>query len=208
MTTENGELLLDLLTHKTRVFSVAQIARSIWPELRGAAGVCRQLRALEVRGLVICFRAEVHPELPLSAPVFSWFPGCRLPDFAVVSHRLRNRWTEKTVSTQCVIASTSAGRLHGGWGGRFPRESEETHDLHLSAVYLRLHETNPEAAARWISEETIRLRRGSRSEKLPDALIDDPTSPRIVEFGGAYKKKKLEAFHGYCSELGLPYEVW
>ena len=46
-------------------------------------------------------------------------------------------------------------------------------------------------------------------EKLPDAIIDAPGHSRVVEFGGAYSKAKLEAFHRYCSEeLKLPYEVW
>jgi hypothetical protein len=40
-------------------------------------------------------------------------------------------------------------------------------------------------------------------------MIDTSEQRRVVEFGGAYPKAKLEAFHRYCSqELQLPYEVW
>ena len=202
--------LLDTLTHKLRVISEGQIARSLWTESRGGmASVRHRLKGLESRRLVICFRAEVHPEITLDTPVISSYPGCRAPDFAAASYyRLRRRWCRPSVSTRCVIATALAGRLYGGWGGRFPRESEETHDIHLAAVYLLLKKRDPRSADYWASEEAIRLRRGPKSEKLPDAIIDDPDARKIVEFGGAYSKKKLEAFHVYCSDLDLPYEVW
>jgi hypothetical protein len=112
------------------------------------------------------------------------------------------------VSTYAVIATRSAGQRFGGHGGRFPRESEETHDIHLAAVYLRLRAADPKTAAHWIFEEEIRLRRAHRSGKLPDAMIERPGARKVIEFGGAYGKEKLGAFHAYCRELGLPYEVW
>jgi hypothetical protein len=98
--------------------------------------------------------------------------------------------------------------MFGGHGGRFPRESEETHDVHLAAVYLKYRIENPVAASRWMHEEEIRLTRNSRSGKLPDALIQGGRERHVVEFGGAYKKAKLIAFHDYCKAQGLSYEVW
>jgi hypothetical protein len=96
--------------------------------------------------------------------------------------------------------------MFGGHGGRFPRESEETHDVHLAAVYLKLRATNPKAACSWIHEEEIKASRDERSGKLPDAVLKD--SGKIIEFGGAYKKAKLLSFHEYCRAKGLEYEVW
>ena len=66
----------------------------------------------------------------------------------------------------------------------------------------------PVSAERWIFEEEIRARRGQVSEKLPDALIELPDGPRIIEFGGAYGRRKLEAFHEYCAGRELRTEIW
>jgi trehalose-6-phosphatase len=107
-----------------------------------------------------------------------------------------------------VIATTTAARIFGGNGGRFPRDSEQTHDIHLSAVYLHYRQAKPKLAASWASEARIYETRDDKDQKLPDAMITVADSPRVVEFGGAYSKAKLEAFHGYCSVLELPYEVW
>jgi DNA-binding Lrp family transcriptional regulator len=193
--------LLNDLTQKVRVFSAAQIGRT-WPGLDSA----NRLKRLEENGLIVVFRAMVHPELPLNQPVAVWAPGAAVPDFAEVSYKLRSRWVEAGVSTPCVIASRATGRMFGGHGGRYPRESEETHDVHLAAIYLKLRSKEPLLAATWIHEEEIKSSRESRSGKLPDAILQQ--SGKIVEFGGAYKKAKLLAFHEYCQAQGLEYEVW
>jgi hypothetical protein len=207
--TANDFELLDALTHKVRVAKIAQIGRWLWKGVKRPEVSARtRLRALEAHGFVTCFYAEAHPEISLPAPIISWQRGAAPPDFSGASYRLQNRWTRPAVSTACVIATAQAGRLFGGYGGRFPRESEETHDIHVAAVYFRLCEENRDAARHWISEELIRQRRGYQGEKLPDALIDRPGDRKVVEFGGAYKKDKLERFHNYCAELELSYEVW
>ncbi|BDC49791.1 hypothetical protein F183_A21070 [Bryobacterales bacterium F-183] len=78
--------------------------------------------------------------------------------------------------------------------------------MHLAAVYLRYRAEAPELAARWIHEEEFKERRRNRSGKVPDAVLG--MDGKIVEFGGAYKKKKLQGFHEYCQALGREYEVW
>ena len=100
-------------------------------------------------------------------------------------------------------------RYFGGPRGRTPRERELTHDIHLSAVYLRLREDDrPDLLPWWAFEETIVEARGHHREKLPDALIVSPQEVQAIEFGGAYGKKKVQAFHDYCAEQSLPYEIW
>jgi hypothetical protein len=95
--------------------------------------------------------------------------------------------------------------MFGGHGGRFPRESEETHDLHLATVYLRFRSVSPELTISWVHEEEIKRDRRQRRGKLPDAMVG---KARVVEFGGAYKKDKLMAFHKFCETRGFNYEVW
>ena len=193
--------LLQVLTHRVRLLTLPQIART-W----GALQTIKQLRRLEGRGLLVSFAAVIHPELSLQRPVASWRIGEQAPDFGAVSYALRSRWNQAGVSTPCVIASRAAGRMFGGHGGRFPRESEETHDVHLAGVYLRLLKADPRLASSWIHEEEIRAERESRRGKLPDAVLK--STGKIIEFGGAYKKAKLISFHEYCRASGQEYEVW
>lgn len=192
--------ILSTLSHKVRVLSASQISCT-WPSV----GNARRLNRLEREGLVRSFTALVHPELPLRSPVATWKRGGTLPDFGEASNELRSRWTLSAVPALCFVASSMAARMFGGHGGRFPRESEETHDLHLAAVYLRIRSKDPRVAALWIKEEEIKKRRDSQGGKLPDAMVG---SKKVIEFGGAYKKAKLIAFHEYCEAYGLEYEVW
>ncbi len=189
---------LSALTTKVRVFSLVQIART-WPS------VMPRLRRLEDAGLLISFLAVAHPELPLQSPVICWASGNKLPEFSRSSYALRSRWRLSAVPTKCFIASRAAGRMFGGSGGRYPRESEETHDLHLSAVYLRFGSTAPDLASSWVHEAQIKREQKQRRGKLPDAIVN---KRRVIEFGGAHKKPKLVSFHKFCEEKHFDYEVW
>lgn len=190
--------LLFVLTHRVRVLTVQQVART-WRELSSP----KPLRRLAESGLLIPFSTVAHPELPLERPVIAWHSGPP-PDFAAASHELRSRWKQAAVRTPCLIASRAAGRSLGGHGGRFPRESEETHDIHLAAVFLRLMQASPEDAACWMHEDEIKKERDAKGGKLPDAVLCH--TGKVIEFGGAYKKAKLEAFHNYCLLQGVEYQ--
>lgn len=194
---DERELLLDLAL-RVRVFSLVQIART-WPR------AVSRLRLLERRGLLFSFTAVAHPELPLAAPVAAWTAGQYAPEFSKVAYQLRRRWCRSGVPTKCFIASKAAGRMFGGHGGRFPRESEETHDIHLAAVYLRYRSLSPALITSWVHEEEIRRDRKQQSGKVPDAVLN---RQKVIEFGGAYKKAKLLAFHKFCESRNLEYEVW
>jgi hypothetical protein len=85
---------------------------------------------------------------------------------------------------------------------------EQTHDVHLAAVFLLFRNRSPTLVSRWVSEATILRNRDDKFQKLPDAVIEFETGPLVVEFGGAYSKEKVESFHGYCEENSLPYELW
>lgn len=207
MTTKDRELL-DALVHRIRVLSLPQVARTWWPAGRQNEAH-RRLQVLSKAGLVHLFRALSHPEIPMCRPAVSWRPNEPPPNFGAVSYRLKARWNRPPLSTLCVIATKKAGRSMGGSGGRFPRESEQTHDLHMAAVFLLHRNSSPENTSYWKSEARILWERsGSKKEKLPDAILDLPEGPRIVEFGGAYSKQKLERFHDYCESIETAYEVW
>jgi hypothetical protein len=95
----------------------------------------------------------------------------------------------------------------GEAGGRYPREAEVTHDIHLARVYLLMRELLPTRAASWVSEEGVARTQGP-DEMLPDAQVIDGLHRTAIEFAGAYPAAKLQAFHDYCASRGLAYEIW
>ena len=149
----------------------------------------------------------VHPEIELKAPLCRYRPGGPVPDFKQVASHTRGRWKQAPVATEIVYATKAAKRIFGGsLGGKAPRPSETRHDIHLAQIYLNYLHQDPAAAAAWISEAELREERGpSTVATLPDAEIR-LHEPVTVEFGGAYPRKKLEAFHVH--QQSQAYEIW
>lgn len=206
--TERDRDLLETLTLRVRVLSLAQIGRVWWHDsLRPISLIRRRLTQLQDAGFVETFDLMAHPELPVSEALTKWTPGKPAPDFGALSWRLRSRWDQPQVNTRCVIATRLAGHFFGGYGGRKPRRAETSHDLHLSAVYLRIRAHEPDRAATWISE-AARKKEAGFGEKLPDGIVFDGQQKTAIEFGGAYDKPKLEAFHNFCQQQSLAYEIW
>lgn len=203
------EQLLWTLTHRLRLLSVPQIART-WGIGTSESAAPFRVRQLAAAGLIEMKPTMVHPELELIGPVLNWRPGDAEPDFGAVAYRLQSRWKETAVSVVLVHATRIAVQMFGGFtGGRGPRPSEATHDLHLAHVFLRLQGTDPKLARRWCSESELYAEGRGRNERLPDAVIRGRAGVppiRIIEFGGAYAKAKLADFHRAMS--GLRYEVW
>jgi DNA-binding Lrp family transcriptional regulator len=207
--TERDKEILDALVHRVRVFSLPQVARTWWREAKSPErSALERLARLEAAGLIKLYRALAHPEITLPCPVISWRNGDDTPDFASAAYKLKSRWTEPPMTTVCVIATRLAGRHLGGSGGRVSRGSEQTHDIHLSSVFLSLRATDSNLVPRWQSEASILRSREEKREKLPDALLSLPGGPKVIEFGGAYPKGKLAEFHDYCELASMPYEVW
>ena len=206
--TPRDEDILRILTHRLRLISIQQVARIWWTRAQPASAASR-LRQLAAAGLVEAMTVMAHPEIELKAPILCWRPSDAEPDFGAASYRLKARWTKAPTATPLVFATREAMAMYGGYiGGRGPRPSEATHDIHLAQVYFRLMDAYPKLADRWVSENQQYAEGGGRDERLPDALIRGrPGSPpRIVEFGGAYSKAKLIEFHRGMSSFA--YEVW
>lgn len=209
MLTPRDLSILDALTLRVRVLSVAQIARGWWLEsTHSEAAAGGRMKRLEGEGLVIRFTLVSHPELALAAPLAHWRPGDAPPEFGALSHRLKSRWTLPPVPLAAVIATREAGLRFGVKGGRFPKPTEQSHDLHFSAVFLRKRDEEPDCVPRWRFETALLAERfAGEPGELPDAVIEgDP--PLAVEFGGAYPRERLEGFHRHCAERALPYEIW
>lgn len=198
--------LLGTLLLRVRYLSLQQVARTWWGETKSPEknANCR-LQRLESGGLIHRFSVVVHPEIVLEQPLFKWAPGKEAPDFGAIAYLLAGRWSENYAPTPAFIASEKAARLLGGTGGKTPRASEETHDLHLATVYLLFRSQNPKRARSWIHEDSARRVSG---EKVPDAYVGSGSGKVAIELAGKYPKEKLTEFHQYCVSRNLPYELW
>lgn len=209
---ERDAEILETLSLRVRTLSVEQVARTWWPEVTDPVRAARSgLRRLEVLGKVHCYSLIAHPELDLHQPLVAWSPRDPIPDFEKLAYQCVNRWTEPVRPCPAIVASATTGCEYGGWGGRFPRPSEQTHDLHLATVFLLKRGVDPELPKYWRSEELIRLRRAAKGhngpDKLPDAMVTRPKR-MAIDFAGRYSATRLESFHDFCADQGLRYELW
>ena len=207
--TERDSAIIRVLTHRVRVLSAAQIARVWWNRSvsprRAATNRLRQLAAHEWIDL---YQGFAHPEIPLAGPLVIWCPGLPDPPFGRIAYRLKSRWKQHGVSTHVCVATAKAAELFAGHGGRRPRQSELTHDIHLSTIYLKLHKADPVLAATWQSEADYAAKASVRDVRIPDATVKFNERLRIVDFGGSYSKKKLQDIHRFWSASETEYEVW
>lgn len=200
--------ILETLTHRVRFLSVDQIARTWWRDSGHARTAARhRLKRLESEGWVRFIPILSRPEIPMAGPVCSWKPNDPEPDLAAVSYHLNTRWTEPAAPFNAVIASSKAAAELGGKPGKPPRSSEQTHDLHLSAVYLFKREHAPNEAKHWVIEDLFpREMRGLR-KKIPDAMIWGRRK-KVIEWGGEYSKRKLEALFSFIRHRNHALEIW
>jgi hypothetical protein len=215
--------ILVALTLKCRFMSVEQLARHWWAESRTGERAAQQgVRRLVGAGWLEVRDVTARPELPLQAPVATWSPGDPPPNCGALSYQLQSRWKGKLRAVTVVAATRAAAVRFGGIARGVPLADQATHDLHVAAIYLRLLATDPAAAARWTSEETLRQLRRHRArkhpetaqaerQKLPDAVLMDTAGQmieRVIEFGGFYDTARVLKLHRYCEQQQLPYELW
>ncbi|HZZ26755.1 MAG TPA: hypothetical protein VFE46_02010 [Pirellulales bacterium] len=203
--------ILWTLTRKVRVLTAQQVAETWFADLsQPTRAAVKRLRQLQDFGLLNEHAVMLHPMIHLDAPVLNWMPGNEEPNFGALSYRLKERWPSPLVTKSIFHATRDANRLLGGYiGGRQPRTSETTHDVHLAQVYLRFLRQEPRTAKRWVSEHQLYAEGGGRNERLPDAIIRHPRNrdlDLVVEFGGKYPKMKLIEFHDALRHLR--YQIW
>jgi hypothetical protein len=198
-----------VVSSKVRLLSLEQLAGAWWePTPTGLANARRRLRQLRTLGLIEPWRVNARPLLNLEAPVASWSPGKPVPDPEAVSYQLQTRWNEGPKSTTVWIASKRTLNQFGASGRRLARPIQATHDLHVSAIYLRMLAWKPELAATWVGEDELPREGGG---KHPDAILRDDRGETMLvfEFGGAYPAERVAAVHEhYLNEGETPYQIW
>lgn len=208
MLTERDREILEVLTRRVRLLSLPQLARTWWPDVRHGLALAKDRMArLRDDGLVSLFSMAVHPELELAAPLCRWAPGDPAPDFKRLACRAQARWSSAPVAVTAASASPRAGGVFGAFPCRPPKRNEQTHDLHLSAVYLHKRRTHAEQAECWVPEQAVRATYEGYDDKVPDAWVERPR-PTAIDFIGRYKAPRLRDLHGYCERRGAAYEFW
>lgn len=198
-----------MLTHRVRVLSLGQIARTWWAETKAPANNARaRLAALEAHGLVELFYRAAHPELDLPEPLVTWTPGAPEPQLGALAYRLESRWPLQHRRTLLVVATRKAAAWFGGHGGRRPRATEVSHDLGVASLFLAFRSRASSRAAAWVSEASLAADGWGKGAPLPDAVLRGGGGEILIEFAGSYSKEKLEGFHEYCRVTGFSYEVW
>ena len=213
--TERDIEIVEMLTHQLRVLAVQQIAETWWPDAKNATRLAdSRIRKLQEAGWLERHIGLSHPLLKLSAPIFSWTLGDPDPNFGAISYRLKKRWTKPPVETPFVIATKAAADQWVGYGGRLPRRTETTHDLHMAAVFLLMREQRPELVETWVSEAELASRHPGKwktdkyEQKVPDAMVATDDGPIVIDFGGSYSAEKLRVFHEYAPPEIIGYEIW
>jgi hypothetical protein len=202
--------ILDMLSLRTRLASLSQLARTWWQGAKGPRDACdRRLVRLGAAGLLVRVQVNAIAIPPLTGPLIRWSPGDSVPDFGALAWQLHQRWKAPIAPTTVFLAtSRCAGYFGGRRRGRLSHAFQLSHDLGVTETFLALRLMNIAAVKCWIDED--RLAPARRGQKLSDALIArDVNAPLLVlEFGGNYPKSRLQDFHDDNESRGLPYQIW
>jgi len=205
--TSRDEEVLVTLSLKVHLASLGQLAAAWWPNTSDPEKAARErLRKLERDGWLHRKRVNIHPLLSLERPVSFWKCGDSAPNFGSLAYQLQKRWKDSLELETVYIASRKTANHFGGFGGKFKHRTQLTHDIHLASIYFSMLQEDKELAKRWSGEEE----RSSNGEKLPDAVLLNNSGivEEVIEFGGEYDRRRVEAFHRYCEERKYGYQLW
>jgi hypothetical protein len=177
--------------------------------VRSEEVVRRTLRELISAELLEFADVLAKPMLPLLSWHFCWHPGDPEPDFSALAWDLEKRWKLALEPVRIYFASQKCRQIFGGvTKGKPKTQSQLSHDLHVSGVWLRLAETSPALAKAWVHEDELESEYED-GESRPDAVLYEKGRPTCaIEFGGGYPADKLESQHLGCAERNLPYQLW
>ncbi|HEY4311887.1 MAG TPA: hypothetical protein VGN12_20735 [Pirellulales bacterium] len=209
MLTASDQELLSILSLCAQVASLSQAAR-ICGLPSESASIFSRLQRLEKIDFIGHTKSVEVEMPPLLEPLVNWQPGQWVPDFGPVVWQLQKRWHVPRRPLHLFFVTPRAARLFGGRRkGRPSRLGQISHDLGVTEMFLSVKWRHPELVEYWVDE--ARLAAFRRGQKLPDAMLaktPSATPIRVLEFGGHYGKKRLQAFHHDCERRGSPYEIW
>ncbi len=199
--------LLEALALRVRLISQRQAADAFWHG--HAANARRRLSQLASCGMVTRNVVNAQPLPEIIEPVVRWQPGLASPDADRVAYQLQTRWRFRALRPTVVYFPTPKTVLQFGGNERSQTKlTQITHDLGVTAVWLRYASQDSNMTAMWIGEDILAPTR--IHQKLPDAaLVDQQGEPKLlIEFGGSYGPERIVDFHDDAESRGLPYHLW
>lgn len=172
----------------------------------------QQLRRLADDGLLCWGDFDVVPCRLGSDPL--WTSECSsLPDFDALAYALEQRFEPPCRRTRVYWPSVAFGKRFGSWTGfdRYPCPHKVSHDVLISAVWLRYWQVSPATATqRWMSERRLQwlARTNSQTGPIPDALIIGSERPKAIEIGGNYPASWLRHHVERFEKCGWDWEIW
>ncbi len=199
--------LLEALALRIRLVGQRQAADAFWAG--HLANTRRRLRQLVQSGMLTRAIVNAQPLPELSSPVVRWQPGQPMPDSNRTAFQLQRRWRYRSLRPTVVYFPTTSTIAH--FGGRERSQSlltQVTHDLGVTAIWLRFAADSQTASSVWVGEDILAPSRVG--QKLPDAaLVDQHGEPTLlIEFGGSYGPTRVSDFHDDAAARGLPYQLW
>ena len=204
---ERDLLLLEGLALRVRMIGQRQAAEAFWNG--HLANARRRLRQLAVEGMLDRQVILSQPLPEIITPVARWQPASSIPDSNQIAFQLQERWRFRSLRPTVVYFPTKQTiQYFGGRERSRSRFTQFTHDLGVTAIWLRyLAESNSHQSL-WVGEDILSPSRVG--QKLPDAaLVDAHSEPTLlIEFGGRYGAERVSAFHDDAAQRGLPYQLW
>ncbi len=200
--------LLETLTRRVRLLTVHQVAELWWPDGNRQRPARGRLERLFAAKLIELHRMNVHPLLPVNAPLFAWQPGEAEPDFEQLAAHCRDRWNKPAVPMTVCVAAPLTANLLGSTARSVPKREHRNHDLRLASVYVAYRLRKPQLAELWLGEHA--LPKAGYRIKDPDAFLRRPNGDvlRVIESAGRYDATRVESFHDHCEANEFPYELW
>ena len=199
--------LLEAMALRVRLVGQRQVADAFW---RGhLANARRRLAQLSSYGMMTRSIVNAQPLPELMEPVVRWQPGQSEPSHDRVAFQLQSRWKFRALRPTVVYFPTE--KTITQFGGRARSQiklTQVTHDLGVTAVWLRYTQQDSSKSVMWVGEDILAPTR--IDQKLPDAaLVDQHGEPKLlVEFGGSYGPARVAEFHNDAAARGLPYHLW
>lgn len=199
--------LLEALALRVRLIGQRQAADAFWHG--HCANTRRRLSQLVSNGMLKKGVVNTQPLPEIIEPVVRWQPGQPAPDVGHVAYQVQHRWKFRALRPTVVYFPTVKTITQFGGSERSQTKlTQITHDLGVTAVWLRYANQDNDTTAMWIGEDILaptRIR-----EKLPDAaLVDQQGEPKLlIEFGGSYGPERITDFHDDAAARDLPYHLW
>ena len=163
-------VLLEGLALRVRLMGQRQVAEALW--VSHLANARRRLSQLVSEGMIARQVLPARPLPELTEPIVRWQPGQAIPNSDAIAFQLQSRWKFRALRPTVVYFPTSLTVTY--FGGRERPQSmttHTTHDLGVTAVWLRFLNHSRELALTWVGEDLLAPSRVG--QKLPDAALVD-----------------------------------